>query len=182
MKKTKYFFDTEFHCFKWKGVTTIQLISIGMVDENGNKLYLISKEFSTKKAWANYWIRKNVCMKLDSSIVNYKTFKDYINNYGSTREVIKNTITEFCKNNPEFWVYNGSYDWVVLNWIFMNTNYAEENFNNYPMDLGNVIELFGINIKKLKEEIPNNNLHNSLEDAKWNKRVWEFINNDCKHG
>lgn len=177
MKKTKYFFDTEFHCFKWRGVNTIQLISIGIIDENGKELYLISNEFSTKKAWANWWIRKNVCMKLDNSITNYRTFKDFINTNGINRLEMKERILAYCDDKPEFWAYYASYDWVVFCWIFGNMIDLPSHFPQYPMDLMNVITMFNIDKSKLKIDIPNDNLHNALDDAKWNMNAWNWINN-----
>lgn len=71
----KYFFDTEFLEGKQKkmfGYTkpTIDLISIGMVCEDGRKYYSVCKDFNLKEAWnrfqtteigvKEYWIRYNV--------------------------------------------------------------------------------------------------------------------------
>lgn len=82
----KYFFDTEFiegpQKQKVLGITigitkpTIDMISIGIVSENGRKLYEISKDFNIDHAWDKwqwntdpdtldvirriYWIRENV--------------------------------------------------------------------------------------------------------------------------
>ncbi len=62
----RYFFDTEFHEYKKKqfffskGIDTIELISIGIVSENGREYYAISKEFDVKRAWQNEWLRLNV--------------------------------------------------------------------------------------------------------------------------
>jgi len=78
----KYFLDTEFiegsqKKIFFKSKPTIDLISIGMVDENGREFYAISKEFNLKEAWNRwqqrtgegdinhieprlYWIRENV--------------------------------------------------------------------------------------------------------------------------
>ena len=83
----KYFLDTEFiegsqSKFLW-GQTkpTIDLISIGMVNENAETFYAISNEFNLKEAWyrweqrtghgdynninpKDYWIRENVLRPL----------------------------------------------------------------------------------------------------------------------
>ena len=80
----KYFLDTEFiegtqKTFFGETKPTIDLISIGLVDEKGREFYAISKDFNLKEAWnrydlleANtnknhslndvkvYWIRENV--------------------------------------------------------------------------------------------------------------------------
>lgn len=77
-----YYLDTEFHEFKKKPLTgkavdTIELISIGVVDENGREYYAVCNEFDLKAAWnkwqsrtgqgdrnniepREYWLRENV--------------------------------------------------------------------------------------------------------------------------
>ena len=58
----KYFIDTEFlegtqkesfptSLFRKNTPPTIDLISIGIVDENGREYYAISKDFNLKEAW-----------------------------------------------------------------------------------------------------------------------------------
>jgi hypothetical protein len=79
----KYFYDTEFlegaqkkGWFGRETVPTIDLISIGIVAEDGREYYAVSKEFNLKEAWNRwqpegddvyvsksrrfYWIRENV--------------------------------------------------------------------------------------------------------------------------
>lgn len=84
----KYFLDTEFAegtQKKFFGETkpTIDLISIGLVDENGREYYAISKDFNLKEAWNRfdllesntarnhtpndiriYWLRDNVLLPI----------------------------------------------------------------------------------------------------------------------
>src|SRR5690554_5993802 len=90
----KYFYDTEFIEHKQKkrflgipiGETkpTIDLISIGIICEDGREYYAISKDFNLKEAWNRfdvqeqtpyekqhgfsgrkiYWIRENVLMPI----------------------------------------------------------------------------------------------------------------------
>ena len=56
---TKYFYDTEFI----EDGKTIDLISIGIVCEDGRELYLQSCEFNIDKA--SQWVRDNVLMHLE---------------------------------------------------------------------------------------------------------------------
>lgn len=94
----KYFLDTEFlegTQKKWFGQTkpTIDLISIGIVCEDGREYYAISKDFNLKEAWNRYdikveqvsgdmrnrypegikskvyWIRKNVLLPIHNELV-----------------------------------------------------------------------------------------------------------------
>lgn len=176
----KIFFDTEFHEYKKKGIDTIDLISIGMIDENGNKLYLISNEFDIRAAWNHNWLRDNVCKKLDKSIVDLKTFKAFIAKEGISRSKMKELILDFCGDNPAFWAYYASYDWVAFCWIFGRMIDLPSNFPMYPMDLQQVINTFDIDKDRLKTEVPQEGLHNALADAEWNKKAWEWINNYCK--
>ena len=55
----KYFIDVDFHEYKkkplfGKAVDTIELISIGIVAEDGREYYAISKDFNLKEAWNRY--------------------------------------------------------------------------------------------------------------------------------
>jgi cobalamin biosynthesis Co2+ chelatase CbiK len=176
----KIFFDTEFHEFKNKNIDTIELISIGMVDEKGNQLYLISNEFNTVKAWQNDWLRENVCKNLHSSITDLKTFKAYIKKEGISRKEMQKLILDFCGDSPEFWAYYASYDWVVFAWIFGRMSDLPSHFPMYPMDLQQVIKTFGIDDNKLRLSLLQENVHNALDDAKWNYNAWKWIDNYCK--
>ena len=52
----KYFIDTEFREYP----RSIELISIGIVTEDGKEYYAVSKDFDLNKAWKNEWLRENV--------------------------------------------------------------------------------------------------------------------------
>ena len=58
-----YFLDTEFlegtqKTLFGKSKPTIDLISIGIVAEDGREYYAISKDFNLKEAWNRYDIKK----------------------------------------------------------------------------------------------------------------------------
>jgi len=69
----KYFIDTEFHEHK-RPVTilgipiartwTIDLISIGIVSEDGREYYAINRDLNLKYAKQDKWLRENVIDKL----------------------------------------------------------------------------------------------------------------------
>src|SRR5919197_2241089 len=54
----RFFYDTEFI----EDGFTIDLVSIGVVDENGREFYAVSTEFDESKAGA--WVREHVLAKL----------------------------------------------------------------------------------------------------------------------
>jgi 3' exoribonuclease, RNase T-like len=122
-----YFFDTEFlegtqkrRILGFKvGNTkpTIDLISIGIVCEDGREYYAISKDFNLKEVWnrvqitthsnepPQYWHRNNVLFPIYTSYVHgdgrnsidfsYSTMKWLISVYGKSNITIANEISEF---------------------------------------------------------------------------------------
>lgn len=92
----RIFFDTEFI----EDGKTIDLISIGMVREDGAVLYMENKEC---KLWlANDWVKENVIPHLTSE------------NDAWDRVQIATAVKNFVGDRPEFWAYYAAYDWVAL--------------------------------------------------------------------
>lgn len=74
----KYFLDTEFHESKkpvkmlgitLKEVRTIDLISIGIVCEDGREYYAINKDCDIKAIWNDKWLRENVLKSIHADLV-----------------------------------------------------------------------------------------------------------------
>lgn len=97
----------------------IDLISIGIMAEDGRKYYAICKEFDLKKAWANKWLRENVLSKIHSELVekehycrqhhpdlivpfNHRSMKHLIAWNGKTRKRIAKEIVEFINPHLTF--------------------------------------------------------------------------------
>lgn len=174
--KNKIFFDTEFHEHKVRGVDTIELISIGLVSENGDSLYMISKEFNLNAAWQNTWLRENVCKKLikGTEIKSFKEFKGIIEKHGLNRLQMQKLILDFVSRDPIFFAYYASYDWVAFCWIFGRMMDLPEHFPMYPIDIQQVIHTF-VDKEELKRNVPQVGLHNALDDAIWNRNAWNWI-------
>jgi 3' exoribonuclease, RNase T-like len=92
----KYWIDTEFIAAPY----TIDLISIGVVAEDGREFYAESSEVDWSKASA--WTLANVRPQLDGK--------------GMPREDIGYAVRQFTDGDehPVFWGYFPAYDWVVL--------------------------------------------------------------------
>src|SRR4051812_12087398 len=69
MKDMKFFLDTEFI----EDGVTIDLISIGIVAEDGREYYAVSSEFDPTKA--SQWVKDNVLVHLP--LAHGKVFKDF---------------------------------------------------------------------------------------------------------
>jgi hypothetical protein len=122
-----YFFDTEFlegtQKRKFLGLTIgetkpmIDLISIGIVCEDGREYYAISKDFNLKEVWnrqqktthsdepITYWHRDNILLPIYNSFISgdmknrhsfsYDTMKWLINQYGLSNRQIANEVCDF---------------------------------------------------------------------------------------
>lgn len=164
----RYFYDTEFI----EDGTTIQLLSIGIVAEDGRELYLQT----TRAAFyhkhpgqcQHQWVRENVVPHLDDSEVS--------------RGEMRQKILEFCNpqqyGKPEFWGYYADYDHVALCQIFGTMMDLPKGFPMYTRDIKQFCDDLGN--PKLPEQ--GKGEHNALADARWNKQAWEFLrqySEDC---
>jgi 3' exoribonuclease, RNase T-like len=152
---TNIFLDTEFI----DNGSTIELISIGMIDDNNNTLYLISSEFNEVNC--DEWLMQNVVSKLGDE----PRF---------SREEIKNKVVEYIGDkNVRFWGYFSSYDWVVFCQLFGKMLDLPKGYPYYCNDLKQEIKRLALRT----DHIDKGSLHNALEDAKWNKKVHEYVLN-----
>jgi hypothetical protein len=150
----KYFLDTEFI----ERPCTIDLISIGLVCEDGREFYAESGEIDWTKA--SDWVLANVRPHLTGDL--------------SSRREIADGILDFTNGGygePEFVGYYSDYDWVVFCWLFGSM-----------MDLPKGYPMYCIDLKQMAAEMGNPELpaqdgteHHALADARWNKRAWEYL-------
>lgn len=169
----KYFFDTEFiegfqKPIKWlptigsfnKPYHSIQLISIGIVCEDGRKYYAISNEFNPDDA--NDWVKENVISKLEAKNTYHygtgiawksnkliacdimmfvldktgsrlKSWHGFLDDF--YREMLKFEPSSCGEESPEFYAYYADYDWVVFCSLFGTMMDLPKGFPMYCKDL-----------------------------------------------
>jgi hypothetical protein len=149
----RYWFDTEFI----ERPCTIDLVSIGIVAEDGRELYAESNEADWTKA--DEWLLTNV--------------KAHLRGPAMHREDIRDNVLRFVGDDqaPEFWAYYADYDWVVFCWLF-----------GRMVDLPKGFPMFCRDIKQWAIDLGNPRLpehdgteHHALADARWNRQAWEFL-------
>ncbi len=154
----KFWFDTEF-CEAGPH-KPIDLISIGMVAQDGRTLYCISSEFDENNV--NDWVKANVITQLGTD--KRKPLAE-----------IAILIMDFCDpekyGKPEFYGYYADYDWVVFCQIFGTMMDLPKGFPMYCRDIKQMAD--GIGNPKLPEQ--GKDEHNALADAKWNKVAYDFV-------
>lgn len=151
----KYFLDTEFIEGTQKKMfnetkPTIDLISIGIVCEDGREYYAISKDFNLKEAWNKEWIRENVLFPIFKELVNIefekdflafleysfnkKDFKTLLNKYGKTNKQIAIEILDFINTIGR--LVHKPYDNSQKNIVFQDIieKYGKPQFYGYYSD------------------------------------------------
>jgi 3' exoribonuclease, RNase T-like len=100
LQRVKYWIDTEFI----ERPNTIDLISVGLVAEDGREFYAESSEVDWSKA--SQWTLEHVRPQRDGN--------------GMTREEIGYAVRRFTDGDgdPVFWGYFPAYDWVAFTWLF----------------------------------------------------------------
>jgi hypothetical protein len=98
-----------------------------------------------------------------------------------TEELIKEyNITKIFDEKPEFYAYYGDYDWVVFCWLFGNMIDLPKEFPKYCKDLQQTFDEKKKNVKGRMKDQPgfpiNDGIHNALEDARWNYKLYKFLN------
>lgn len=164
----KYFFDTEFYERIENGKWCLDLISIGIVSETGEELYLENSDFDLTKV-TDPWLQANVIPHLKGK------------SYAVPLTTIRFLIESFVDERPEFWAYFAAYDWVLFSQIFGRLVDMPRHFPFYCLDLRQTMHENRITkdmLPKLK-----GNKHNALDDAKWlreaHSRVVQIQEGSC---
>lgn len=180
----KYFLDTEFI----ENGETIDLISIGVICEDGRTYYAQNARCNFKKAsdwvWRNVFphlLEFNMCgnrsctppsRSLDSKLDEKCHNPDC---YWRSKYEIREEVKLFCDplkyGNPEFWGYYCDYDWVVFCQLFGAMIELPKGFPMYCQDVKQLCDSKGNpTIPKPEKEI-----HHALVDAEWIKFAYHFL-------
>lgn len=154
----RYFYDTEFI----EDGRTIDLISIGVVDEAGREFYAVSTEFDPGKAIP--WVRRNVLDQLPSPA----------DRAWRSRAEIRDDLLAFLTGPAErieLWAWFASYDHVALAQLWG------------PMtDLPRAVPRFTCELRQRwadlgKPELPapGSDAHDALADARHNLARWQAM-------
>src|SRR3990167_1867262 len=149
----RYWLDTEFI----DDGRTIDLISIGIVSEDGRELYAESTECDLSRA--NDWVRRKVLPH-----IGHDQNPDALR---VGRQELAARVLEFCDleryGKPEFWGYHAGYDWVVLCQLFGTMMHLPKGWPRYAYDLRQWLDHKGFGNVTQPDDAP----HHALSDARW---------------
>lgn len=156
----RIYFDTEF----LENGRTIDLLSIGLVDDRGRTFYAIDAECDIDQA--NDWVRAHVLPLLHTP-----------DGPSLPRAALRQAVLDFCgaQGPLEFWAYNGAFDWVVLCQLFGSMRTFPDQWPTYCMDIKQWRDhLRGTGPRPAlpKQTTP---VHHALNDALWVKEAWHAL-------
>lgn len=172
----KYFLDFEFI----EDGKTIDMVSVGIVAEDGREYYAVSKQFNRVRLFDDPWLADNVAphlpwVKLSSDNLSWVAAEpDTSTGLWKNRDIIAGDILTFCDplkyGKPEFWGYYADYDWVTLCQLYGRMIDLPKGWPMYCRDLKQLADDRG-NPKLPKQEVE----HNALEDARWNRDMFTLL-------
>lgn len=175
-----YWYDTEFI----EDGKTIDLISIGVVAEDGREFYMCSLDFDPRRA--NEWVRANVLPHLPERPprLGVETYPGSLEDLGSaaydypfpepwgSRGTIATALRRFVGDDkPEWWGYYSAYDHVALCQLFGTMMDLPKGWPFYTRDLKQLCDSLGN--PRLPEQ--GKGEHYALADARWNCDAYLFL-------
>lgn len=168
----RYFLDTEFI----EDGRTIDLISIGVVAEDGREFYAESLDADLSKA--SPWVRENVIPHLWHLQLDKREANEWHRDGGHggllTRRHLRSELLDYVAEageKPEFWGYYADYDWVAVAQLF-----------GTMMDLPGGWPMLCLDLKQEAIRLGSPNLpaqaedeHHALADARWNRQIHDVL-------
>ncbi|HEY5834996.1 3'-5' exoribonuclease domain-containing protein [Streptomyces sp.] len=165
---------------------TIELISIGMVADDGREYYAVNSEMPVDRILANHWLKANVWPHLP--LRGYKPWPqinalqvsdgvlDLSDSRVKPRFVIANEVRDFIQATdavtPKLWADYGAYDHVALCQLWGTMARLPLGVPMWTHDLQQEIERLGIDYSELPQQMEG--AHDALADARHNRtvRLW----------
>lgn len=171
MSTKRFYIDCEFA----ERPSTIELISIAAVRDDGKEFYAENSEFND--ANANDWVKTNVLPRLwsrqpDKTPFNMWTREGGVGGLLKHREIGSDLLRFVGTDTPEFFGYYADYDWVALCWLFGPMIELPKGWPMYCRDLKQMSDEMGAP----KFESPTEE-HHALLDARWNRRMHLYLLN-----
>jgi hypothetical protein len=187
----KIFYDTEFI----DDGRTIDLISIGMVAEDGREYYAVSSEFDRKQLAASEWLMANVWPSLpqvrgDARMMALASIREgsppikYVRSLfadgdpcvKSRRQIATDVRNFICSpysqnDKAELWAWYGAYDHVALAQLWGPMVGQPRGVPMWTNDLKQEAQRLGN--PRVPEQAEGQ--HNALQDARHNRRIAEFL-------
>lgn len=177
---TRFWYDTEF----LEDGRTIDLISIGIVADDGREFYAVNKQATRgkfeRRLREHDWLMANVVPSLPQphgdwiNVMPRKWLFDYRSPLVWERDHIADGVTEFLLGGgtpPELWAWYGAYDHVALCQLWGRMIDLPEGIPMYTRDLKQECDRLGN--PPMPEQADGE--HNALADARHNMVMHQYL-------
>lgn len=174
----KVFYDLEFY----EDGSTIQLISIGMVAEDGREYYAVDRSGPWKLVQRDPWLMANVwpTLPLSAPVPPYPARLNLADPSMRTLDQIRVDVRDFLigpdlpdPGPVELWAYCGAYDHVRLCQMWGRAVNKPAVVPWWTNDLAQEAQRVGVDLEQL---VPRDGgQHNALADARWNRDVYAAL-------
>lgn len=179
----KFWYDTEF----LEDGKTIELISIGIVAENGDQFYAVNEAVGEDPLYdrirRHKWLMENVVPSLPLRAPLSKPFEgnpphfrlDYQSTVIMPKRMIANGVREFLQAGApvELWGYYSAYDHVLLAQLWGPMIKLPPGIPMWTNDVRQLAEQLALSAN-LPPQVGTK--HNALDDAQWTRTAWEYLN------
>lgn len=178
---TRYFYDLEL----LERGRIVDLISIGIVCEDGREYYAVADEITRGKPLRalkrNTWLMNNIVPALPKPHGDWNTHMprrwlfDYMNPAVKPREKIADEVRKFLlsKGTPELWADHGAYDHVALCQLWGDMTKLPLGLPKYTNDIMQEARRLGYGWEDLPMQ-PDGR-HNALADARHNQAKHAYL-------
>lgn len=161
---------------------TIELISIGMVSDDGREYYAVNRDMPVRKIRKHKWLMENVVPSLPKGHGDQRNHVpkswlfDYADQVVKQRECIADEVMDFIRSagpDVQLWADYGAYDHVCLAQLW-----------GRMIDLPDCVPMFTNDIQQERarlgltwDELPKQETgeHNALADARHNQLVRRWL-------
>ncbi|WP_188187577.1 3'-5' exoribonuclease [Nonomuraea sp. SYSU D8015] len=170
----RIYYDLEFY----DSGRVIDLISIGMVADDGRELYAISAELPYTALQEHAFLREHVAPHLPVRLTEADGWECWDFQHQDMSKVLyqsqmREAVSKFVADtpHPELFAYFGAYDHVGLAQIFGPMAELPKHVPMYTNDLMTEARRLG------RPKLPDQQgiVHHALYDARWNKEIGDFL-------
>lgn len=173
----KFFYDTEFI----EDGRTVDLISIGIVADDGREFYAVNSDAPWKRIKKHAWLMENVVPHLPKAYGDARNLmpRSWLFNLADPSVMPKPSIADGVRrfltahNGPvELWGYYSAYDHVVLAQLWGTMMQLPRGVPMWTNDVQQIAASLGLDSSLPAQA---GNTHNALDDARWTREAWAYV-------
>lgn len=165
----RFYYDTEFI----EDGRTVDLISIGIVADDGRELYAVNEDAPWDRINEHQWLMANVVPSLPTTRSFGLVVPNAADPVVADREEIRRAVAAFLLSDadPELWAFFSSYDHLCLAQLFGTMMDFPLGLPMWTNDVRQWQHQLGVTVMPAQP----GGVHNALEDARHVRTMWAHL-------